>query len=200
MTQHHFGRICHHHSRLRQLRTVTYGILKPLHLSSHEIPRPLRRRSSFHSDLRLCSGRRGHIRQETWEERKIRGFFDLGDGGRDRLTKQGVGEKSRRKRDTFSIRPSWFLCFSCGQDTVCIWYLHLTSLSNTWQSNSTVAALSVSVRPFVRMFLLWWLNWLIERHANLLCLPAWNEEQGQSLPFVEDRAFLPSIHISTLSG
>jgi hypothetical protein len=59
---------------------------------------------------------------------------------------------------------------------------------------------SVSVRPFVRMFLLWWLNWLIERHANLLCLPAWNEEQGQSLPPVEDRAFLPSTHMSTLSG
>jgi hypothetical protein len=81
-----------------------------------------------------------------------------------------------------------------------MWYPYLTIHSNIRPRKSTVAALSVSISWFVRMFHLWWLNWLVERHADLVCLPAWNEEQGQSLPFVEDRAFLPSIHMSTLSG
>ena len=108
----------------------------------------------------------------------MRRVCGLGAEGQE-LTKHGVREKSRRKCDTFSIPPSYFLRFSCGQDTVCTCYLYLTPLSDTWQSSSTVAALSVSVRPFVRMFPLWWLNWTCQTACQSF-LPSCLERRARS--------------------
>jgi hypothetical protein len=70
----------------------------------------------------------------------------------------------------------------------------------SFSAASTVTAFPVAIRMVMLLFFLRRLNWLLEWHTNFLCLLAWNGRQGQSLPFVEDRAFLPSIHMSTLSG